>query len=162
MTSKFLPWESYRISAILSSRTHTQLGSVCYSQVTKLVFEIPEGCNCLKGDVRVSFPPFSWGNGWNYFVVFNSSHSSMGCLANQRRLCPSWKWREPEPEPIEEWLELFCWLLGIAVNNLIPAIHSWKWRETDSNIPLIYTITYYKQWAYQPLTINKFCTWLKD
>ena len=92
-----------------------------------------------KGDVRVSFPPFSWGNGWNYFVVFNSSHSSMGCLANQRRLCPSWKWREPEPEPIEEWLELFCWLLGIAVNNLIPAIPSWKWRETDSNIPLINT-----------------------
>ena len=90
-----------------------------------------------KGDVRVSFPPFSWGNGWNYFVVFNASHSSMGCLANQRRLCPSWKWREPEPEPIEEWLELFCWLLGIAVNNLIPAIPSWKWRETDSNIPLL-------------------------
>ena len=90
-------------------------------------------------DDRVSFPPFSWGNGWNYFVVFNSSHSSMGCLANQRRLCPSWKWREPEPEPIEEWLELFCWLLGIAVNNLIPAIPSWKWRETDSNIPLLKT-----------------------
>ena len=85
-----------------------------------------------KGDVRVSFPPFSWGNGWNYFVVFNSSHSSMGCLANQRRLCPSWKWREPEHEPMEEWLELFCWLLG----KIVPAIPSWKWRKTDSNIPL--------------------------
>ena len=76
--------------------------------------------------------------GWNYFVVFNSSHSSMGCLANQRRLCPSWKWREPEPEPSKEWLELFCWLLGVAVNNLIPAIPSWKWRETDYNIPLFF------------------------
>ena len=40
--------------------------------------------------------PFHEGNNASYWL--NSSHPSVGCLANQRQVCPSWKWRETEKD----------------------------------------------------------------
>ena len=58
MFFKYLPcWskilESYGIIAILASRNHNGLGvillaTVCYSQIIKLMLQIPEGCDCLN------------------------------------------------------------------------------------------------------------------
>ena len=46
------------------------------------------------------FPPIFMGDNsasdWPSSQYNNSSHPSVGCLANQRRFCPSRKWRETD------------------------------------------------------------------